>query len=376
MKRIGDLKARSKRCLVRREVPGPPLRISWDLAYRMARYEQRLRTLCGCMSPREVSVLVPWKKSYERKGYYEGRAAFDIDLQPFVNLRALRVSDSLSFDLLSINNTSIRKLKLSKVPNVKMGGPVNTVLQEVVLKDSTVVYKDLMNILGIESLIGVSLINVEVSGCHGWRKSLLERLRGMDRLKKVELTNMGTDLQCFIDLSISKGLTWFRIADGDLCLDVKLCLFASVVRCVNALEYLTSLDLGMVEAMYVGGRDLKHMRESLPRLRMLHVNTAEIDSRVFREIYPRYPGLVGLGFVGCTFGGTSFYEIVMHFKSSLKYLNLTSSRLPHDYVSFLKKSLHSCSVRLKSGELVAIGRALTGPAVDEPDHPGPNEVFM
>ncbi|KAG5860248.1 hypothetical protein KMI_02g03400 [Encephalitozoon hellem] len=360
MRRIADLKVRSKKFLAQRTISGPVLRIAWDLVYWMARYDRRLRVFCRCTSPREISVLAPWRKPYERRGYYESRASFDIDLHPFINLRVLKVVDSSAFDMSSISNTCVKKLKLLKVSSVRMKGPVNTVLQEIALKDVRIPYEDIANILGIESLVSVSLTNVDILGCNDWQERLLERLREMPGLKKIVLASMGVSVQRFADLCIERGLGWFRIAEEGMCLDVRLCSFSSVVRCVGILRCLSELDLEMVEAIHVGGSDLKYMRETLPNLKALHVTQAEIDSKALKAIYLRYPNLIRLGFSECIFSGTSFYEIIMHFKRMLRHLDLTSSRLPHDYISFLEKTLCSCSVRLKSGELITIDNPTSG----------------
>lgn len=306
------------------------------------------------MSPREISVLAPWKKPYERRGFYESRASFDIDLHPFINLRALRVVDSSIFDMLSINNTCIKELKLLKVLGVRMKGPVNTVLEEITLEDTRIPYEDMANILGIESLISVSLVNVDVSGCHEWREKLMEKIREMPKLKRIVLINMKADIQRFTDLCIERGLGWFKIVEEGIRLDVRLCSFASAIRCVGALRCLVDLNFEMVETMYVEGRDLKYMKETLPNLKVLYVSQAEIDNKTFKTVYLRYPNLIGLGFSECIFDGASFYEIIIHFKGLLRRLDLTSSRLPHDYVSFLKKTLWSCSVKLRSGELIMV----------------------
>ncbi|ADM12406.1 uncharacterized protein Eint_100800 [Encephalitozoon intestinalis ATCC 50506] len=355
MRRIADLKIGNKKRLIPRETCKPEFQIPRDLVYLIGKYDRRLKALCKSVPPREVPILSPWRKPYERKVYYEARPAFDVDLHPFINLRVLRVCDSCSFDLASINNTCIRKLSILKVANVKMRSNIDTVLQEIVMRDTTVAYEDLMNILGVGSLVSVSLVNVDVLGCHEWREGLMKKLQEMPKLKKIELVNMGIDFQSFVDLCISRELVWFKIIDEGVCLDVRLCSFVNAVRCMGFLKCLTNLGLEMAEIMYVGGRDLKCMRESLPNLRLLHVTEAEIDSRMFKTVYLRYPNLVGLGFVGCTFDGASFYEVIMHFKGSLRYLDLTSSRLPHDYVSFLKKTLSFCSIKLKSGEFIMIG---------------------
>lgn len=353
MRRISDLKARIKRTPVCQEASRPLWRVPCDLAYLMSRHDRRIRRLCRYVSPCKVSVLAPWKKSYERSVFYEARAAFDVDLRPFVNLRVLSVRDSSLFDILLIGGTGVKKLSLHGVLRVSMARALaGTILEEVSLRGTKIAYEDLMRMLEIESLVSVSLENVEVVQLDGRGGRLLEKLREMPRLRRLELVGMGVGIQCFTSLCISKGLTCFKVSEGDACLDVRLWLFASVIRCVNTLKYLTAFDVGTVESMYVWGGDLKDVREELPSLRLLHATQAEVDSKVARAVYLRRAGLVGLGFVGCTFVGTSFYEVVAHFRSSLRHLDLMSSNLPHDYVSFLERSLLSCSVRLKGGEVV------------------------
>lgn len=359
MRRITDLRTRgAKKHLVEEKACEVSCKLFFinDLIYCLSQYDRRLKSLCKCKhlnSNRTSNILLPWKKSYERRVYYEGKTAFSISIGPFINLESLDVVDSRDFDLSVIEHTGIKRLALYKVLNtVVLRSLMGTSLQEIVLRKQPIAYENLEKILEIPSLISVTLDTVEITDCADWKAQLLKRLERMPRLKKMEMVNMEVDLQRFIELCISKDLTQFMFSGNGMHAEARLdATSANILRFQNSLEYFTFFDFRIVETVYIKGADIRHMMElGLPDLRSMYAEQVIVDSNTFRNVYSKLPRLVKLGFVECIFDHISFYEILSHFKDSLRYLDLRSSNLPHDYISFLQIKLIFCFVILKNGE--------------------------
>lgn len=363
MRRIADIIGRNpKRCLAEKNVreSSPSVSIPSNLVYHLSRYDRRMGIMYGFGGPCPgdvPNILVPWKKSYERKVRYEERAAFDMDVGPFVNLESLEVRNSRLFDPSVLNGTRVKRLKLHRVSRVVAAETlVHSSLQEIVLGELVISYRSLRRILSAPSLISVSLESVEVLECQDWEAQLIDDLKGISRLRKVRMINMGVDPSKFINFCIPRALTYFLISDTSRYAKVRVGgVSTDMLRTKNALENLHPLCLDSVESVHIKGTDVKHVvGMRFPLLKSLFMEQVVIDFGIFRGFYMKQPELVRLGFIECVFDHVSFYEIISHFRVSLMYLDLRLSNLPHDYVSYLQSKLVFCFVVLKNGESMVI----------------------
>lgn len=359
MRKIADLR-RSKRHVME---PSPEsqtnMHVANDLIYRLAQYDRRLRTFLkgrGIVPAKACSILAPWKKSYERSVCYEGRALFDVDLEPFINLEVLEIVDSRAFDMSVICSTGIRRLVVSDVAKIKISGHLGGSLQEVVLRRMQMPYRHLKTILEMPSLLSVSLDSVEILECEDWRSQVLADIENMTGIRELRLSGMDIDPLGFRRLCELKNLSQFMVSNANAHVEAVLCGGGvSMLKTQNLLEHFVLPDLDVVESIYVRGSDIKHVSGmELPRLTSLYARQVVIDSNTLRSLYLRQPRLVELGFIECVFDHISFYEVIMHFRETLQHLNLRASNLPHDYVSFLQDRLLRCTVMLKNGDLKVI----------------------
>jgi len=376
MRRITDIGMHCKRQMICEDKQtGGVLRVPADVLYMMSRYERRLQGFCRSTGVNEaVPVHAPWKMSYERKVVYDCKTVFDVDLCPFVNLSSLCIRNTCYFDVYSINGSMIRVLEMENISKVDVTRmPCMDLLEEIKMKGCTISYASLECILSIGTLVSVSLDGVVVSEeaasrngfcSHGvgmYSDMLMRMVEQMPRLKRIELVNMEVDIERVVSGCVMSDVTWFKVRSKDVHVEVAFCAFASRIRCLNGMKYLSGIELCEAEAMCVEGSDIKHLSEmSVPRVSFLSVRNAEIDGRLARTMCTKYSKLVRIEFIGCRFEGTVFYEISTHFRNCLRYLNLMKSDLPHDYMCFLGGILRHCVVRLKNGEQVVVRRKESG----------------
>lgn len=362
MRRITDLRARNTRKYTvedeGKSMSGASTRS--DVLYNLSHYDQRLKALyrfTDFNANRITNILAPWKKSYERRAYYDAAAAFDVDIGPFTSLELLRISESCVFDLSKINNTRVKRLELTGILKIRIAHyPVNVSLQEILLKDLSITYNILRSIVRTPLLVSISLENVEILGNGDWKLQLVDDLKMASSLREIRMINMGIELQCFSKLCKSMDLTCFLISDVNVHAEaVFVGRSVNTLRFHNSLEHFKFVDFGTAESIYIKGTDIKHiLGTSLPRLKSLCMKQVVVDSNAFRSLYLKHSKLFKLEFIECVFDHVSFYEIVSHFRESLKYLNLRCSNLPHDYLAFIQNKLVFCFVKLKNGELITI----------------------
>jgi hypothetical protein len=365
MRRLSDLRPRSAKRINAAPVPREECpRPNNDIVYLLSRLLSGVNRMYICLPPGShagtlkrlhgphADILSPWKKSYERWLSYDIGAKFKIDLRPFVNLRSLKISGAEEFDVCGINNTGIAHLELHNVKNVFLGSGLECVsLESIYLKEVRISLRHLLEVMKIRGILSIGINRAEIAAAD-WKHTLLKEMGNMEGLRNLEISHMNVDPHAFRDLCRGLNLASFKLADENVHAEAD---GSGVIRFKNTLELFKDYGFELVESLQMAGADIRHfVGMELPALRSMKFHSAIIDMGVFRSILTKQSTVEDLSFVRCVFDQLSFYEIVVHFRGRLRRLNLMSSVLPHDYLSFLSSKLCCCTAVLVDGSIRTI----------------------
>jgi hypothetical protein len=357
MRRLSDFRTRStKRVSVAPKASRERMSPNNDIIYLLSRLSSSINMLHNCISSDGspyIDILNPWKKSYERKLFYRAGAAFEVELHPFVNLRSLKIEEAEEFDMCRTNGTATTELELCNVGRVFLSSELEDVsLRCMCLRGVKISLQHLLKIIGTENLLSIVINRIEIAETADWMPGLLEGIRRMKSLKSLEISHMGMDPQCFHDLCKALDLASFKMVDENICVDASS---SGPIRFKNILEIFRGYGFELAESICIIGTDIRHaVGMSLPSLRSMQFCSAIIDIGIFRSLLVKQSTIEELGFIRCVFDHLSFYEIVLHFRTALRRLNLRSSILPHDYLCFLSSKLSFCTVILVDGAVRTI----------------------